>query len=426
MGYYLLDYIAGTGLTGDLEKDFEKHTGIAVIDETADNLSEVLFTTTRNAVVTKTDLLEMGKTLVIDGMNFYNAIVTQLSMVTDALVESEKETILNKVDKDVRRLYLSKTTPLAAKASMEKILSDSAEKIVRDKIKKAPFVLHFDMIIGPWLKFKQVYQVDKNLGQALLDTDNFIFRKEMVDNLPYKSFYLEYPFSDWVKGVFVSIVDFDGDKYVATLMLSDHDGKFGAGTCFTDCVSQDLELSRFEERNMTASIVDTDKTEQTLDMGVSLVELKIFVYQFITYLNASNKDVRISKTTKQCYKKSNTIKNRFSEIHSEEVGYVIGPTLYMKTDDTVKVNNLPDVNGADAKSDVEDANYETLDLEKVRQKSISRRPHLIKAHWHNHWHGKVGSPDRKLVPHWHAVTFTGSNTDEITTTVRKVKKMNAF
>lgn len=49
-------------------------------------------------------------------------------------------------------------------------------------------------------------------------------------------------------------------------------------------------------------------------------------------------------------------------------------------------------------------------------------PHVRRAHWHLHWVGAHGSPERRRSLRWHAPTLVGlEDLDELVPTVRTVK-----
>ena len=258
-----------------------------------------------------------------------------------------------------------------------------------------------------WGNNKIVYKVDEVLLQKLTE---MVTPKTACINafikVPVKTFYIDFDghsqFSNSNKhcGCFVTIsvsdtsvsfvmdniYSFNRIQHVLTRCKLTVEGLDETETLEDiACVETTTNFKYFESVNVTLENGDS----------VEFKEIKFvkFLYNFLVYLSAANKDIEISEVTKSVYKKPKKApKNKFSEV----LTYDVGVKYSTKLSSGVKKRYLTTVKDVDN------------DREKKTLKS-----HYRSAHWHHYW---TGSGDNKeLIVKWvDGVFVNGTDNKDLT------------
>lgn len=245
-----------------------------------------------------------------------------------------------------------------------------------------------------WTRNKIIYQIDKDFETELLKTTGDCkIPYSMLKSLPYDCFYLEFQedseFSEF-GGFFVNIVPYFEDYIIDIQRITHKEIVYSAMICIGKR-ARGFGTETYVDENGEKGFIFNGNLAECDHKGVSyykesdevnkrLVEHMKFVLQFIIYLCADNKDIKLSSESEQTYRKPTVIKNKYSEIRKYEVGFKIGKAVrvYKK-----KI-----------------ADYEKSEAKKQRQQGVhasgyTMKPHMRAAHWHTYWAGK-GRTEKRL------------------------------
>lgn len=267
-----------------------------------------------------------------------------------------------------------------------KIHTDSSTKATPDFMKEiTKHIFISTYVINIWSKNKQIYKFDKELEHALATSMNFeneiVLPSQLLDRIPYDTFYIEFAdngeFKQNFHGTFISIHK-ESNGYLLNFIHIPYEDKMDSCVStmrFIQCKNDNTKLVlTLENTDMSIYVAKYDKCSN----------LYTFLMNALLYLCADNNEIRESEKTKQTYRPSNRIRNKFSEIRQWECGYRYGAEVRKHKSAT---------NNAETTSHVS---------------PTSRKPmveHLRKAHWHHYWTGKRDSDERKLILHWIPPTF---------------------
>lgn len=126
-------------------------------------------------------------------------------------------------------------------------------------------------------------------------------------------------------------------------------------------------------------------------------EFVMFMLNALLYLCSENAEIRENAVTKNTYRPSNRVRNRFSEIRKMDCGFVYGSEVRKHRK-------------AHVEQQKECKSRETTSIRHAM------RPHTRKAHWHHYW---VGKGRKELVLRWIAPTVVG--TGERVATIHRVR-----
>lgn len=281
-------------------------------------------------------------------------------------------------------------------------------------------------IFRNWIYNKQIFTIDEDFSEILINTENIVISKDLLDHLPFKTFYLDLYQSEQLKksllcdGIFFHIGKITKDKIkensrymtiinektFSRLYYEQQTDKFW--TLHTirirdDMLFHDIDLipnddfsvptSSFSE-NQDVYVFEYAKGKESNPTGreKEIINDKIYSalkYQFLIYLASYNPDVIDNEDTKRAYKKPNPNfppKNKFSEVQGHEVGYKIG-TAFRKWKKSYQDNN----------------NHVSTGRKK--------RPHAVRAHWRRQWYGSGENKEQRLI--WINEFFTGLKGNDI-------------
>lgn len=242
-------------------------------------------------------------------------------------------------------------------------------------------------IVNIWAKSKQVYKFDAELELSLADSDRIELPVRILDRLPHRTFYIDFAddgiFKSNFHGAFIHIAP-EKTGYLVYIMRVKDDGRSMSGK---------IALVSQNDENATFIFDKNDIPQDDVDRNKDWRLFGFFSINALLYLCADNNEIHESALTKQTYRPSTHIKNKFSEIRQWECGYRYGTELRKNK----------------TKSNDNDASAST-NLPTSRKQVIE---HIRRAHWHHYWVGKRNSTERKLILHWIPPTLVHGQTCDV-------------
>lgn len=234
-------------------------------------------------------------------------------------------------------------------------------------------------IVNTWTKSKQVYQFDAELELSLADSDSIKLPVRILDHLPHRTFYIDFAengiFKSNFHGVFIHIAP-EQTGYLIYIMRVKEDGRSMSGTIALVPQDDDDGTFIFDKNDIPQN--NTDRNRDWLIFG-------FFLINALLYLCADNNEIHESALTKQTYRPSTRIRNKFSEVRQWECGYRYGAEVRkLKTASDDKKETSSHASPASRKAVIE---------------------HVRRAHWHHYWVGKRNTDEHKLILHWIPPTF---------------------
>ena len=253
---------------------------------------------------------------------------------------------------------------------------------------------------------KQVYDFDPDFVSDLSKTDGIKFYPSLLRRLPYDTFYLDFtrikefrPFD----GMFVHVEVKEDDS---VLLL----GYRTFRETFYSCNSVLSKKEQLTDGNMVyydykrsflryrSEILLDDSVKEYAGIDPDFVlsnenfpDIWMFLVQALMYLASKEPDVKENPKTKKTYRKSDKVRDKFSEIQQWDVGVRYG-TKIRKIKKEASIEDA--VSGDDLPSSI-----------KSRK---SPRPHSRCAHWQHYWTG----PGRTILElKWIEPTFVGAASD---------------
>ena len=262
-------------------------------------------------------------------------------------------------------------------------------------------------VVELFRQHKQVYEFDSEFVSALSKTDNIKLYPSLLRRLPYNTFYFDFsniknfhPF----EGMFVH-VKVESDDSVLLLgyrvfnggynsyyeILRNREQKFDGNKGYYNYNRSFLKYKI--ESNMheyTRGHVKINAPDFAL-LNKSLPDTWMFLIQALMYLASKEPDVEESPRTQKTYRKSDRIRDNFSEIQQWDVGVRYGTKIRkIRKEAALK----------------EETSDDDLPISVKTRKSP--RPHSRCAHWQHYWTG----PGRTVLElKWIEPTFVGAVTD---------------
>lgn len=229
----------------------------------------------------------------------YPGIYAQLE-TTDFTEKKEYGAIRDKAMEKQRILYYSKVI----KREMD--IVEAEQRAINDNV--------FLLISRDWIKSKQVYSFSQEFIDILSGMDDFEINAELLNYLPFPTFYIEFPENDFIHGILVKYSSIEKMIYYCICYQSFQffDG-LNAGVL-------DLKLfSRFSDFvTNDGGVARNKKEEEEITLNMKILAI---VFQICMYLCADNKDIQENEEQKKIYRPSKSVKNRYSEIRKWDVGY---------------------------------------------------------------------------------------------------------
>lgn len=307
-------------------------------------------------------------------------------------------------------------------------------------------IMSTSLVIDKWKLSKMVYRIDNNFFHEIKNTENIITSKEVFDRLPFDCFFIDLTQVENIsrfKGAWVNIVKTSEEFYgVNIYMIQDVNYtfftyyswyKFGDDNEI-EWNPDDLPKSNFIARSfIDASKININKTEREIEQEEQEAIMKLFreaitnpiepenlvdvtldmsdeydprqdiviaIFQIMTFISIDASDISENPNTKQTYKPSTTVKNKFSEVRIWDVGIRYGRAIHVAKQEYKKYIREHNGRGEDIKE------------------RKPTRPHMRRAHWHRYHVGK-GRQEIKTI--WLAPIYVCGN-HEIPVTIREIKK----
>lgn len=264
--------------------------------------------------------------------------------------------------------------------------------------------------LAPWRINKDVFILDKDIENVLCaQASDMDIPSEALLKLPYLCFYLQFDHLELeghkVHGVFVHLEDDvnNGDKELRLLFLR-YDGFYygypihiGSKTIF-----ESVELTA---KQATQNVSGSQNSPTLRRMMVTTIgDVNIFinflskVMQCVLYVCAENAEITPSLEQATVMKKSDRIRDRYSEIRKWDVGVRIGASIRAHNAAIAHDTNATDRTHA------------------------SPRPHVRRGHWHHYWTGTKDKPsERRLVLKWTPPAFVGAKQDDSPIVIHHIK-----
>ena len=230
------------------------------------------------------------------------------------------------------------------------------------------------VLCSRWSRYKKVYRFSPELELSFAAVDEVRVHVNMLDRLPFRSFYVEFAkdglFDDNFHGCFVDVVK-TKDSFVLKLMRLTHDLKTmcGMGTFKTGKEGEDVLFT--VDRND----VDGHHEDDPNGLRNDWEEFCFFILNGLLYLCAANANIKESSRTKGTYTPGKKTKGGYSEMQMFDCGYVDGPDVSL-------------VNGTGNKCGSREAGTST---------GRTVRPHPVRASWQHYWKGHGENKERVLI-----------------------------
>ena len=307
-------------------------------------------------------------------------------------------------------------------------------------------IVSTSLVVDKWKKSKMVYRIDNDFFHEIKNTENIITSKEIFDRLPFDCFFIDLTQVENIsrfKGAWVNIVKTSEEFYgVNIYMIQDVDYTFFTYYSWykfnddneIEWKPDDLPKSDFIARSFVdASKINLNKTQREIEQEEQEAIMKLFretitnpiepenlvdvtldmsdeydprqdiviaIFQIMTFISVDASDISENPNTKQTYRPSTTVKNKFSEVRMWDVGVRYGQAIHVAKQEYKKYVKKYNGRGEGIKE----------------RKPV--RPHMRRAHWHRYHIGK-GRQETKLI--WLAPTYVCGN-HEIPVTIREIKK----
>ena len=282
-------------------------------------------------------------------------------------------------------------------------------------------------VIMLWAKNKQVYKLDKDFLDELINTDTMVMTENIWDYLPYDTFYInisdnpeicqrilgngffvkiEKPTTPEIKrhviidenlqaptAFLVHLVKVNDEMYFSNIFGYDN---ANSETNVEDIIAQS-EINVYPEEGYKKYGDFAKPQKATIDGKL----YKLLVAQILTYWSSSEPDIEENENTTRTYKKpapGAVPKNKFSEIQQWDIGVRYGSAF--------------------RKWKKENANPNTT--HKTTSERSKQRPHSRRAHWSHYWYGSGDNKVRR--PKWVASYFvnTEDGQEQNPTTIHQV------
>lgn len=249
-----------------------------------------------------------------------------------------------------------------------------------------------------WSRNKQVFQPDPYFTEALLHTDGLELTKEQITHLPVDTFYIDFtdvPLFDPIVGavVYVRIKDTQVDvvEYLLSKDLLYY--SFYTGGRLDENGMIKLNMNNFVGKPYLEydTTFNGNHNKKVIESVIDRTQVSLFGVQMISYLTSREPDITENPITKSTYKKTSTVKNKFSEVQKWDVGVRFGKSIQSR---------LTEAQNESRKSNSRSGNHNGS---RVRKSPV---PHFRCAHWHKYW---VGQGRKKCEVRWVEPTLVGFN-----------------
>lgn len=275
-------------------------------------------------------------------------------------------------------------------------------------------------LVTQWARNKQVYALDEDFTNELLNTKTIALSKDAWDYLPYNLFYVDLSANRQIcekiigEGVFIKVEKFERNSWVRKLFAEKSESYYAVHLCkvvdnlfFTDIMyfpNTDFEHpvgSAFDTKEV--DIIEQDENGKEIKRGKEVFDGEMYstlIPQILSYMASVEPDMQENENTKRTYRKPapNTVpKNKFSEVQQWDVGVRFGNSFRRWKKQQYEKN------------------------ESNKSMGIKQRPHARRAHWSHYWYGH--GDDKVRRPKWIAAYFVNIKEGiEQPATIHKVNK----
>lgn len=278
-------------------------------------------------------------------------------------------------------------------------------------------------VLNEWSKSKMVYKIDGDFFHEVKNTVNLKVSRLMFEHLPVQTMYFDLydvkGIGDF-KGAWVNISG-DGTDYILTVYMvtegtinkdvshaffsyycsfrfnNDEETELDLRDAVSD-VTAKFHIDDYRAYNETGEII-----RQPLDKADDhRAEIIIAIMQILQFLHAQIDDITESPVTKQTYKPSSIVKNKFSEVRMWDVGVRYGKAIKFAQK---QVNEAIKQDAA-----------ECVEANKIGKPRKPMRPHIRSAHWQRY---HVGEGRKQIKINWIPPTYVCGGR-EIAVTIHKV------
>lgn len=264
--------------------------------------------------------------------------------------------------------------------------------------------------LGPWRKSKEVYQFDPDLEAVLFEQDDLSLPAEILYQLPYNCLYISSRVAAGIIGFFAHLEydintarpelrflfvaeDYD---WIGVPVHLDHQNLLDS----MDAVRQEGIRQTFQ-RHDADTLIALEKSQEKDNKFVR--DVLVRAMQLVLYICAANSAIEPSPEQALYTRRSDVIKDRYSEIRKWDVGVRIGQAIRGYRD-----------------------NLQAEGPKKEGQPNNPRRPvaaHIRRAHWHHFWIGPKKEPgERKLIVKWIPHLYIGGSEEDSPIVIHPVKK----
>lgn len=280
-------------------------------------------------------------------------------------------------------------------------------------------------VLSEWSKSKIVYKIDNDFFHEIKNTGNLKFSRAMFKYLPVHTMFFDLSDIKGIstfKGAWVNIYQEENkDNYLFTIYMvtegTDRNDVMHAffsyycGFRFNDDLEAELDLKEVVSGATETFHINDYRTydedgviiRQSLDKNDDhRGEIIIAVMQILQFLHAQIDDITESPVTKQTYKPSSIVKNKFSEVRMWDVGVRYGKAIKFAQK---QVNEAIEQDAA-----------ECVEANKIGKPRKPMRPHIRSAHWQRY---HVGEGRKQIKVNWIPPTYVCGGR-EIAVTIHKV------
>lgn len=259
-----------------------------------------------------------------------------------------------------------------------------------------------------WAENKQVYAPDKDFADALLHTSDFQLNRFQLSHLPCNQFYIDVSNCEQfepIKGILVNInvheINCTFTQYLITDDLISFSFYSNALYDYEGNLKFDKKLMEELESEDNGYLV-AGTFENLAEGSVSKTKISLFTLQLLAYISSKEPDIEENPITKKTYRKTSTVKNKFSEIQKHDIGIRYGKTIRTKI--------------SAAKKEYAKIHYPSDDDNEKHRKSTT--PHFRCAHWQRFW---IGQGRKECVNKWIEPVFVGFGGGDTDVVIHKVK-----
>ena len=299
------------------------------------------------------------------------------------------------------------------KASNKKFMPNYALKDLDSRRTEWRDFLGTNAAVEIWEKYKIVYKIDNDFFHELKDTENQKFTKEDLIRLPAQAFYIDLSAVDDIEpfqGSWVYI-HADGDYItLAVYMVTDDITFFSYYADFDFSQTKEIPIRKdtlpkkdFIARNFDPNFHPVERKIHSKDSRQDIISA---VTQIVLFLSVKASDITESPLTKNTYRPSQTIKNRWSELQIWDMGIRYGQAIRIGKQKMQEYLEKAD----------EESSDNTEEKRKKPRKPV--RPHVRSAHWQRY---HVGKGRKETILEWIPPVYVCGGR-EIAVTIREIKR----